>query len=136
MLLQRFEKLAQNLQDLEDIQDRLEFFVEQAGHSTGLPEDLKIENFRVQGCISNLWIVPELKNQRCYYRCDGDAVIPKGIAVSVLEVFTDSTPEEILNFDLKRLAELGITEILSPNRRNALSRICDVAVQFARASKN
>ena len=128
---QKYLNLQELLADLDLVSDRLEFFVDQAKHAESLAPHYRSESFRVRGCISNLWIVPSYANGCCQFLCDGDAVIPKGVACTILELFQHATPAEILSFDSAHLKQLGIAEILSPNRRNALSHVFDVVYRFA-----
>lgn len=128
-----FLALREELEALVAAEDRLEFFVEQAKSVPALAQDLRSESFRVRGCISNLWIVPSCTGGKCSFICDGDAIIPKGVAITILEIFQDAEPQEILSFDRSRLGALGIAEVLTPNRRNALAHVFDVVFQFALA---
>lgn len=128
---QKYQKLQELLTDLDAVGDRLEFFVDQAKQAGELAPQYRSESFRVRGCISNLWIVPSYTSGRCHFLCDGDAVIPKGVAWTILELFQQATPAEILSFDRNHLKQLGIAEILSPNRRNALSYVYEVVYRFA-----
>lgn len=129
---ERFQKLQKLIESLPDPQDRLEYFVELAGEFS-LPESQKHDCFLVPGCISRLWLVPEFREGRCYFTCDGDAVLPKGVARALLKVFSGSTPNELLAFDAHSINELGITELLGANRRNALTHVVTAVQNFARA---
>lgn len=128
---QKFKALEELMLDLADMQDRLEFFVDQSRSNATLPSKYLIESFRVSGCISNLWIVPRYSEGLCHFMVDGDAVIPKGVAVTILDLFQGATPLDIASFDKDRLRTLGVAEVLSPNRRNALSHVFDEVYRFA-----
>ena len=101
--------------------------------SSGLSEDLRIDNFKIDGCMSQLWIVPAFKNKQCTYRSDSDSAIVKGIAELLCDFYSDADPEEIITTDAEFLGEVGITQHLSPNRRNGLSRIVESIQRFARS---
>ena len=47
--------------------------------------------------------------------------------------YSDANPEEILENNAEFLGEVGITQHLSPNRRNGLSRIIDSIQHFAKS---
>ena len=95
------------MSDLVDLQDRLEFFVDQAKSIDPLPEQYLVDSFRVAGCISNLWIVPRYADGVCHFLLDGDAVIPKGVALTIVDVFQGAQPEDIIRFSKERLRTLS-----------------------------
>lgn len=81
----------------------------------------KTEEFKVKGCQSQVWLVPELKDGILSFKGDSDAIIVRGLIAVVLTVFKDKTPAEIAAFSLDDIfARLGLEEHLSPSRRNGL----------------
>lgn len=111
--------------------ERLAWLVEQARLAPGLPDFLRTPDRRIQGCLSNLWIACDHREGRCHFACDSDSLVVKAVALAICEIHNGSTPEEILAFDPASLTPLGITQHLTPNRRNALSRILDEIRSFA-----
>ena len=61
--------------------------------------------------------------------------IMKGIAVMLCEFYSGQTPEEIAAIDPSFLREVGITQHLTPNRRNGLARIWERIRAFAVAQQ-
>jgi cysteine desulfuration protein SufE len=86
-----------------------------------------------RGCMSQLWVVPEFKDGRCFFRSDSDSAIVKGIAELLCTFYSDARSGEILDNNAEFLGEVGITQHLSPNRRNGLSRIVESIQRFARS---
>jgi cysteine desulfuration protein SufE len=78
-----------------------------------------------------LWFIPEFKEGKCYFRVDADSHIVRGIAVVLAEFYSGHSPAEILQNDPGFLSTVGITQHLSPNRRNGLSRLWDKIRGFA-----
>lgn len=130
---ERSQEVVEMLSFIEDKDEKLQFVIDKGKSASDLPEDFKCETFRIEGCVSNLWLVPEFKDGRIYYRADADAVITKGIAALLVDVYSDSTPQDILDLDPEFLAQAGITQHLTPNRRNGLSNVCKRIMDFARS---
>lgn len=116
---------------LPDRQERFLYVISLGKKAEGLPEEYKTDAFRIEGCQSALWLVPEFSEGRCRFRSDSDAFITKGVAAVVCQVFSDSSPEEILGLDDSFLKDAGITEHLSPNRANGLSQLLKKVRGFA-----
>ncbi len=85
----------------------------------------------IPGCLARLWFVPQFRDDRCFFACDSDSLVVKAIAGLLCEFYSGHAPAEILAHDPKFLAPLGITQHLTPNRRNALSKIWERIRQFA-----
>jgi cysteine desulfuration protein SufE len=124
--------IVDDLRAMDDGRERLEYLVEMAKDLPCLNAEFKRECFKVKGCLSSLWIVPEYRDGKCYFHCDGDAVIPKGVAFIIAAAHSGYTPEEILQRDPDQMCELGLETLLSPNRRNAVTRVPDTMREYAR----
>ena len=132
-LQQKQDALIEEITLIPDPYERLGYIVDRGKQAEGPTEDLRIENFKIEGCMSQLWVVPAFKQGLCFFRSESDSAIVKGIAALLCQFYSDATPEAILATDAEFLAEVGITQHLSPNRRNGLSRIVESIQRFARS---
>ncbi len=127
----RAQKIVRTLSLIEDTQERFFVVMTMGRRKAPLPDHLKNEKFRIKGCQSDLWLVPCFDDGKCYYDADSDAMITKGIASILVEVYSGGTPQEILDLDPEFLREAGISQHLTPNRSNGLSEICRSIKAFA-----
>lgn len=135
-LAEKKSELVENLGLLPSAQDRLMYIVDRAKKTPTLPADLRTPETKVQGCLSNLWFVPEFQDGKCYFRVDADSHIVRGIAIVLADFYTGHSPLEILANDPNFLSEVGITQHLSPNRRSGLSRLWEKIRDFAVLCEN
>jgi cysteine desulfuration protein SufE len=124
-------ELIDDLSLLPTAQDRLMYTVDMAKRTAHLPPEFRTDAHKVEGCLSNLWFVPEFRDGLCFFRVDGDSHIVRGIAILLANFYSGHSPEEILRHDPVFLSEVGITQHLSPNRRNGLSRLWEKIRTFA-----
>ena len=129
--------IPQNIQDmiddfsfLDDWEDRYMHVIELGKALTPLSEAERNENTKVNGCVSQVWLVQDIKNEQgsphLYFRGDSDAHIVKGLVAVVLTIFSGRTPQEIMAIDAKSiLAKLGLQEHLTPQRSNGLHAMID-----------
>ncbi len=122
-LLQKKEELLAHLLLLPDALARLEFLMDEARAAPALPPEECTEERRVEGCLSNLWFAGACRGGRCEFRCEADSLVVKSIAGLLCRFYSDAAPADILALDPSFLREAGITEHLSTNRRNALTRV-------------
>ena len=130
-LIEKQRELIAQLSRLRGAQERLVWLVERARQRPRLAEALKTDAFRIEGCLSRLWFAPEFRAGRCYFQSDSDSQIVRAIAGLLCEFYSGQPPEEIAAHDPGFLGQLGITQHLTPNRRNGLSRLRERIRVFA-----
>jgi cysteine desulfuration protein SufE len=123
--------LTARLAALKNGQDRLALLVEQAKKIPPLAPEFRADEFLIPGCLAKLWFVPVFRDGKCFFNCDSDSLVVKAIAGLLCEFYSGHEPAEILAHDPKFLAPLGITQHLTPNRRNALAKVWERIRQFA-----
>lgn len=122
-LSEKKAELVDTLAMIDDPQERFAFIIDNARSQQPLEAEYKIDAFRIEGCQSQLWVVPSYESGRCFFRSDSDALITRGVAGMLTALYSDATPEEILANEPTFLAEVGISDHLTPNRRNGLSNV-------------
>jgi cysteine desulfuration protein SufE len=131
------EKQAQMIEDLaiiDDPQERLSLVVDRARKRPPLPEAERTEAHRVKGCISQAWLVGERRDGRCYFRCDADSPLVRGLVVLLCDLYSDATPAEIVATEPVLIEELGLARNLSPTRLNGLRSVRAAIRDFAGAA--
>ncbi len=130
-LAEKQSQLTAELSALKNGQDRLAFLVECAKKIPSLAAELRVDANLIPGCLAKLWFVPVFRDGNCFFACDSDSLIVKAIAGLLCEFYSGQAPAEILAHDPKFLAPLGITQHLTPNRRNALGKVWERIQHFA-----
>ena len=77
-------------------QEKYQYLIEQAKKSEEFPTELRIDEFKVNGCQSQVWLVPEEKDSKLYFKSDSDALIAKGLVTLIASIYSDETPIDIV----------------------------------------
>ena len=125
------DQLIEELLPFEDPLERFAYVIDRAKDAPGLDAAYKIDTFLIKGCISQLWVFPKFKDGKCYFQADSDASITKGTATLLCELYSGETPEEVIRVEPDFLSEVGITQHLSPNRRNGLTGVREKIKAYA-----
>jgi len=125
------EQLVEELLPFDDPLERFAYVIDRAKDAPGLEAEYKIDTFLIKGCISQLWVFPKFKDGKCYFQADSDASITKGTATLLCELYSGEPPEEIIRVEPDFLSEVGITQHLSPNRRNGLTGVREKIKAYA-----
>lgn len=104
----------------EDWMDKYAYLIEIGSTTSGMDEQHKTEENLIKGCQSRVWFHAEMRNGLLYFTADSDAIITKGIAGLLIQVFSGQKPEDIVKADLHFIDEIGLTQHLSPTRSNGL----------------
>lgn len=120
----------------EDWMQKYEHMIELGKSIKLIDTKNKIDSNLIKGCQSKLWLFAELKNGKMIYSADSEAIITKGIAAVLLRVFSNQTPQDILNGDLNYIDEIGLKEHLSPTRANGLVSMIKQMKYYALAYSN
>lgn len=131
----RSRALVEAMQVIDDPTERLGWIVSKGRRAPALEPRYKADVFKIEGCISELWLVPSVEEGRVYYRTDAAAAIPKGVAAVLAEVYSGGTPEEILAVGDGFIRESGLPQVLTPNRSNGLSQLVKRMLAHAAAAK-
>lgn len=106
---------------LTDWEDRYMHVIDMGKHLPPLRPTEKNEASKVKGCVSQVWVVSEHKDDVIYFRGDSDAHIVKGLVAVVIEIYSGRTAQEIVDIDASDiLQKLDLSEHLSPQRSNGL----------------
>ncbi|KXZ42224.1 hypothetical protein GPECTOR_179g247 [Gonium pectorale] len=84
-----------------------------------LPAEDHIPANKVEGCVSQVWVVPELRDDGLvYWRADSDSQLTKGLAALLVTGLSGCTPAEILTVEPGFIEMLGLKQSLTPSRNN------------------
>ena len=104
----------------DDWMDRYEHMIDLGKSLPLIDSKFKIEDNIIKGCQSKVWLHADLENEKVVFSADSDAIITKGIVAILIRVFSNQSPNTILNTTTDFIDEIGLKEHLSPTRANGL----------------
>lgn len=123
-LAEKQQQLTDDLAIIEDPQERLGAVIDRAKRKPPLPAAEKAPEHRVPGCVSQVWVLGELRAGACHFRCDADGPLVRGLVAFLCEFFSGGTPAEVAaTIDQDPLESLGLVRNLSPTRRVGLASV-------------
>ena len=121
MATQAFEEIVETFEFLDDWEDRYRHVIDMGKAMPPLDDALKVLATKVDGCSSQVWLVPMPQDGVFHFRGDSDAMIVRGL-VAILGALYDGVPlDQVGRIDAgAELARLGLTDHLSAQRSNGL----------------
>ena len=118
---QAFTDIAENVQFLDDWEDRYRYIIELGQALPPLADAEKNAATKVQGCVSQVWLVSERDGDLLRYRAESDAAIVRGLAAILVALYSGRPAKEIAETDaIAMFDRLGLREHLSTQRSNGL----------------
>ncbi len=126
-------EIIDNMSFFDSWEDKYRYIIEIGESLPDLPPEFLTEEWKVKGCQSQVWLVPQKKaDNTLSFLGTSDAMIVKGLIGIVLSIYNNKTPSEIKSMDIDGIfASLGLREHLSPSRRNGLEAMIEKIKHYA-----
>ena len=121
-----FDKIVEDFEFLDDWEDRYRYIIELGKKMTPLENALKVASTKVDGCASQVWIVPKISGsgemKLFNFEGDSDAMIVRGLIAILSALYSNITVKEAIEIDANvEFRKLGLTDHLSAQRSNGLN---------------
>ncbi|MAI06119.1 MAG: hypothetical protein CBC47_03145 [Alphaproteobacteria bacterium TMED87] len=124
-----FDDLVSNFNMLNDFEDRYSYIIELGQKLPILPDFIKTDQYKVEGCMSQVWMIKgnfKSFNDRFAFAADSDSSIVKGLIFVLATIYTGKKITELSDInEVSHLEELGLQDRLSVNRRNGFAAMID-----------
>ena len=137
---------VQTIQDIEDEiveefslfdnwEDKYEYIIDLGKKLAPLNPEFKIDENKIKGCQSQVWLVADEHGGRIFFKADSDAVIVRGLVSILIRVLSGHTTDEIINAKLDFINKIGMTNHLAQTRSNGLLSMVKQMKNYALAYK-
>ena len=124
MLFSDFNAIKDDLEFIDDWQEKYAYIIEMGKQLPDIGEDLKKDDHLVPGCVSRVWLYIEDDPEILKFRVFSEALIVNGLLYIVCSIYHGKPLKEINNTDTELIfRELGLQEHLTPSRVNGLRSV-------------
>ena len=114
-----------------DFEMILNYLMELGEKMLPIEEKFKIEENIIKGCQSKVWLVYTIENNRFIFLGDSNTAITKGLLSLLIRIFSNSSPEEIINSNLFFIKKIGLNRFIGTQRSNGLESMMNKFKIFA-----
>ncbi|MBE0505797.1 MAG: SufE family protein [Marinospirillum sp.] len=129
------QTLLEEFEFFDNWMDRYQYIIDLGKALPTYPEEWKTPEYKIEGCQSQVWIHPEVKDDVLYFAAISDAAIVSGLIALLVRIYSGRTAAEILATPPDFLKELGLDKHLSPTRSNGLYAMLERIFAVAKAAK-
>ena len=115
--------------------DKYEYIIDLGKKLPELEPEHKVNENKVRGCQSTVWLVADYENGKIFYKAESDAVIVRGLISLLIRVLSGHTPDEILAAPLGFIQRIGMNTHLAQTRSNGLLAMVKQMKNYALAFK-
>lgn len=123
LIEEKINKIKEDFSFFENWEDKYQYLIDLGKKLPLLENRYKKDEFRVQGCTSNLWVVPKYHNNKLTFLGASDSVIVQGLFYLVKYVLDNEYPKTIISEPLDFFDEIGLSSHLGPSRSNGLNSL-------------
>ena len=113
------ENLLDDFALFDDWEERYRYIIELGNGLSPLSEAEHNDANKVQGCVSQVWLVNDRDGDKLGFRGDSDAHIVRGLVAILLDLYDGKSAQDIVAYDAEgAFQQLGLGEHLTPQRSN------------------
>tara|TARA_B110000014_G_C19919355_1_gene475625 strand:- start:183 stop:608 length:426 start_codon:yes stop_codon:yes gene_type:complete len=113
-------------------QDKYEHIIDMGKKLDMLPDKYHTKEFKVEGCVSEVFLVPKKNNNLLSFQADSNSVITRGLIAMLLRIYSDRMPEDIMNNPPQFIDKVGLGVHLTPSRTNGLHSMVEKIMEYAK----
>ena len=115
--------------------DKYEYIIDLGKRLEPLNDNFKIDENKVRGCQSTVYLVADHKDDKIIYKADSDAMIVKGLISMLIRVLSNQSADDIINAKLDFINKIGMMSHLAQTRSNGLLSMVKQMKNYAIAFK-
>lgn len=114
-----------------DWTERYQYLIDLGRKLAPFPEAAKIDEYKVTGCQSQVWLLPSGNAARMDFQAISDSSIVSGLIALLLRVYSGRSAVEILATEPHFIEAIGLAKHLSPTRSNGLASMLATIKRYA-----
>ena len=129
------KEIAEEFSLFDSWDDKYEYIIDLGKKLAPLDDKYKLDENKVKGCQSTVWLVADYNDGKVFYKAESDAVIVKGLISMLIRVLSGQSPDDIIQTKLNFIQQIGMTTHLAQTRSNGLLAMVRQMKNFALAYK-
>ena len=117
-----FEEISETFDLLDDWEEKYRYIIELGRNYDALDETLRTDTLKIDGCASQVWLLPKMKDGKFYFEGASDAIIVSGLVSILSALYNGKEINKAIKINaMDEFDNLGLGANLSTQRANGLS---------------
>ncbi len=115
------QELVEEFELFDDWTDKYQYIIELGQKLKPLNDCYKIDENRIKGCQSSVWLHAYSDSGKVYFEADSDSTFVKGEIGLLIRVLSGRTPDEVVKAQLEFIDKIGLRQHVAVTRANGLA---------------
>jgi cysteine desulfuration protein SufE len=130
-----FTEITETFEFLDDWEEKYRYVIELGRDYAALDEVLRTDAIKVDGCASQVWMLPKLENDVFSFQGASDAIIVSGLVAILAALYNGKTSAQAREINaIAAFEALGLGQNLSAQRSNGLRSMIQKIADFLERS--
>lgn len=125
------KEVIEDFELFDDWTQKYEYIIELGQKLPAMDEKYKIDENKIKGCQSSVWLNGYEKDGLIFFEADSDSTFVKGEIALLINVLSNQKPEEIVNAELGFIDAIGLRQHVAVTRANGLASMIKKMKAFA-----
>lgn len=124
-------ELAEEFELFDEWSDKYQYIIELGQKLKPLDEKFKVEENKIKGCQSSVWLHAFEKEEGIYFEADSDSTFVKGEIALLIRILSGQLAEEIVGAELNFIDKIGLRQHMAITRANGLASMIKQMKSYA-----
>ena len=116
-------EIVEEFELFDEWADKYQYIIELGQKLSPLDDKYKIEENKIKGCQSSVWLNSYEKDGRIFFEADSDSTFVKGEIALLIRVLSGQPVEEIVKTELDFIDKIGLRQHIAVTRSNGLANM-------------
>jgi cysteine desulfuration protein SufE len=114
-------EIASEFELFDEWSEKYQYIIELGQKLPPLEDKYKIEENKIKGCQSTVWLNSYEKDGKIFFEADSDSTFVKGEIALLIRVLSGQKPEDIVKTELEFIDKIGLRQHIAVTRANGLA---------------
>ncbi len=120
-IIETERELVEEFELFDDWADKYQYIIELGQKLKPLDDCYKIDENRIKGCQSSVWLHAYNNMGKVFFEADSDSTFVKGEIALLIRVLSGRSPEEVVDAQLGFIDKIGLRQHVAITRANGLA---------------
>ncbi len=120
-IAEKEKSIVEDFELFEEWAEKYQYIIELGQKLPELNEKYKLDENKVKGCQSSVWLHAYSEGKKVFFEADSDSNFVKGEIALLINVLSGEEPKKIVDAELKFIDEIGLRQHIAVTRSNGLA---------------
>ena len=116
-------EIVEDFELFDEWSEKYQYIIELGQKLPPLDDKYKIEENKIKGCQSTVWLNSYEKDGKIFFEADGDSTFVKGEIALLIRALSGQKPEDIVKTNLDFIDKIGLRQHIAVTRANGLANM-------------